>query len=548
MPAYAAAAGVLCSQTLLAQGGRPVAEAALDVYTPVALDQQSFAGIFSNRTRANLEGYLKHIDEHALLESFRSRPTTPSDLGMAEGPGLYLIAAANSYEATDDPGLKEVMDRVAHQILKAQEKDGYIGMYAGAARWSPGDVLTQAATVFGLLAYSHVTGDDDAANAARRAVDLIISQFRKRETPFSDAPALLPVLSELYQTTGDARYLSFSRELADISGPADAPLVATLRAFGLVELYRLTGDETRLKTAQATWQRLQDSHPSVTGVPGPSDRLDGCLTLAWFRLTLDLFRITGHAQYAGALEDLVYNALLPSQEANTGNLDAAIKLGGAKKFEHSTEVCSTAAAVAFSELADVAWGRYGEGLAILSYNPGRAALRLRRRTRVQLYQESDYPASGSILLHVEPTHDVKFPLRLYVPAWTHGFRASIGETRLNGQPGQFLVLNRQWRKGDTVKISIEMTATVIHDPQDGRRLALRRGPQLLAMDEPEGKPEQVTLGPNTAATLTETKAAALPSGPERFKIAASENGRKRDIVVTPFADSTSSAIWFGAGS
>jgi DUF1680 family protein len=539
---------LLSDRALLAQAPRPVAEAALDIYTPVALDQQRFAGMFSNRSRANREGYLEHIDENALLAPFERRAEAQSDPALAEGAGLFLVAASNSYEATDDAHLKKVMDRVVGGVIKAQQRDGYLGIYAADARWGTGDVLTQAATLIGLLAYSNATGEDDAANSARRAVDLMISQFAQRKTPPPDASALLPVLSELYRSTGDARYLNFSRELADVSGPGDTPLVVALRAYGLVELYRLTGDDAHLKAAQSTWQSVEDSHPSVTGVPGPPDRLDGCLTLAWFQLTLDLFRITGQSRYASALEQIVYNAVLPAQESNTGDIDAGIRLGSPKKFGHTTEVCSAAAAVALSELANISWGRYGRGLAVLSYNPGRASLRLHRRGTVQLYSEGDYPASGSILLHVEPTHDIRFPLRLYVPTWTNGFVASIGETRLSGQPGQFLILNREWHRGDTVKISIEMTASLVRDPLDARRVALRRGPQLLALGQPEDDPEHLILPANAAATLTGAASAALSNWTELFKVSALENGRAREVIVMPFADSTSSGIWFGVGT
>ena len=75
---------------------RPVAEAALDMYTPVAFDQQRFAGQFGERTRANIEGYLERVDAPRLLKPFQERSADALDPLLAEGAGLYLVAASNS--------------------------------------------------------------------------------------------------------------------------------------------------------------------------------------------------------------------------------------------------------------------------------------------------------------------------------------------------------------------------------------------------------------------------------------------------------------------
>jgi DUF1680 family protein len=110
-----------------------------------------------------------------------------------------------------------------------------------------------------------------------------------------------------------------------------------------------------------------------------------------------------------------------------------------------------------------------------------------------------------------------------------------------------LTLNREWHRGNTVKISMDIAAAVVHDPHDERRVALRRGPQLLALGQP-GNPEHLVLAPNAASTLKDATPTLIPNWPTRFRIAATENGASREITLMPFADSSGAGIWFASGT
>lgn len=542
---------VVAAPLVFAEPQRPVPEGALDVYTPAAFDEERVGGVFSDRMRANMEGYLEHADIAKLEKPFRERTKDSLDASLPEGAGLFLIAASESYEYSDDAQLKAVMDRMARSLMKSQEQDGYTGVYTKEARWGPGDTLTQASVLLGFVAYSRSTGDDDAEAAARKLANLLVLTFGQKHAP-PEAAAFLPGIAELYHSTGDARYLEFAKSLAlQQNGVNATTLVTVLRGYGLVELFRITGDDSYLQAAKNIWQKTEDEKPSVSGVPGSSDQVDSCMTLAWFQLTLDLLRLTGQVDYAAALENTVYNGLFPAQENNTGLIDATVPFAGRKKFGNGIDVCSAAAAVGIAEVPDVLWGRYGSGLAVLSYIPGRASIRLRHRGSVQLYAEGTYPESGSVVLHVEPSHDVKFSLRLYVPRWTHKFTVDVGGTHLSGTPGQFLMLRREWRRGDTVRIAIDMTAQVVSDPLTGKRVAVRRGPQLLALSSVLNPSLHdlgtVSLEKGAAATLKLDEGNNNPTMPATtYSIDGSESGKPVKLRMVPFSDATNYRVWLPA--
>jgi uncharacterized protein len=527
---------------------RPLSDAIPDVYTPVPVDQQRLAGLLANRLRANIEGYLEHIDEKALLEGRGN--------GTAGAAGIFLQAAANSYEYSDDRQLKGVMDRVANTIIAAKNRPA-----SGGDRnrsWTQNEILTQAEELSGLIAYSRVTGSDDALAAAGGRAELMLIAASNANTERSpDFSVLLRPMADLYRYTSDERYLQFCNRLAQRKAVVNEDAASTLSyAAALVDLYALTGTDSYLKSGAAKWQEEFGKGVVTNGGQFPfphslKNGIDACVTAAWMQLTLELFRVTGKAQYAEELERTVYNQLIAAQEGKTGKIDACIPLNGSKHAELAATRCVVAVALGLSEIPAATWGRYGDGLAVLSYSAGRATIRLRRRATIQIYLEGTYPERGNILLHVEPSHDVRFPLKLRVPAWTSAFRAEVGGFRLLGKPGEFLTIAREWKKGDTVKISIDMTAGVIKRPDDVAELAIRRGPQILALASsvnPDLKDlAGAALHANSVASLKsvegDARLAVNSMSDQTYYVDGEYSGTARRLVFMPFADAMQYRVW-----
>jgi len=538
---------------------RPVVDAVPDTFTPVPLDQQHLAGVLASRLRANTEGYLEHVDVEALL-----KPNSAGDQPRAAGSaGLFLQAAANSYEYTDDVQLKRVMDRVARKLVEAQEPNGYLRTYTGSKQWGALDLPALANELSGLLAYSYVTGDEEAFASARKLADfLVTAAAAHKELKTPAAINLLRPMLELYRHTGDHRYLQLSESLSKARiSPSDDLEEALFYAGGLAELYRLNGDESNLKLAVANWREVRASHLSIAGAPllsssDPHKENEGslCQTVAWMQLTLDLLRITGQAQYADELERTVYNQLLAAQNPANGRIYEGAPMEGTKKELGTVTGCSSAEPLGISRIPEAVWGRYGYGIAILTYAPGHASIRLRRRATVQIYSEGNFPETGNILIHVEPSHDVHFPVRLRVPPWTKHFSADVGETHVTGKPGDFLVINREWKKGDTIKLSIDMPVVKRTSPEWPGQIALQRGPQILALAQSVNPQLQELGSAGWPAELPLSLTAAGPDGrmpfgamvEQTYPVPGEYRGKPQQLNLLPFADAAVYRVWLSA--
>jgi DUF1680 family protein len=178
------------------------------------------------------------------------------------------------------------------------------------------------------------------------------------------------------------------------------------------------------------------------------------------------------------------------------------------------------------------------GIAILNYTAGRASFRLRRRTTVQIYAEGDYPQTGDIVLHVEPSRQTRFHLLLRVPKWSTGFVAEGLGNHLTGKPGEFIDFAAEWKKGDIVRITMQLPVITQHDPQQAVMLALQRGPQLLAVTASSGQDLGGLSWASNAAS------AVKPVAEQVFTTSGVEDGRPASLSLMPFANASGSyRVW-----
>lgn len=576
-----------------------VVDAVPDRYQPEAYAHLRLTGLLADRMRVNLEGRLLHIDQKAMLDPFEHR-TPPSDndrTWAGEHIGKFLDAAANAYEYTDDHRLKELMDRMAKGLIATQEPDGYLGTYTKETRWTSWDVWVHKYDLLGLIAYYRVTGDPAAYNAANRIGALLVNTFGdtpgKRDIVAAGehagmaATSVLEPMVYLYQYTGDPRYLDFCKYIVrswdEPNGPRIARTIestgsvfktANGKAYemlsnliGLVELYRVTGTPAYLEPAVTAWKDIRANRLYITGTTSSGEHFqddhvlpgdesahvgEACVTVSWMKLTLELLRISGDQVYADQLERTIYNQLLAAQDPKTGDVCYFTPLNGSKKPTHNITCCTSSEPRGIALIPAATWGRYGSGIAILTYAGGHADFALKRRGLVHIINESSYPESGDMLLHVEPDHNIHFALRLRVPSWTKSFTVDFGGNHLIGTAGDYLVINREWKKGDMLKIKIDMTVNLVSGaPTYPDQVAVERGPQVLALESAVNP----GLGPLEDAKIPATDAAQLEltgaptqmpptwAGDQCYRVEGQVDGRPASLFMVPFADARTYRVW-----
>jgi DUF1680 family protein len=387
----------------------------------------------------------------------------------------------------------------------------------------------------------------------------------------------------LYRATGEVRYLTFCEYLVHSWDQPNGPKIiasltstgsvfhtANAKAYemmsnlvGLMELYRVTGKAEYLKPAEIAWKDIVAHRLYVTGTTSSSEHFqddgvlageessnvgEGCATVTFLQLTWQLLRSTGAPQYADQLEQTVYNALLGAQDPANGNICYFTPLDGRKSPTPGINCCVSSEPRGISMIPQLAWGRRGDGAAIVLYAPGHASLDTAAGA-VSIESRTHYPLDGAVELIVNPPKTARFPLYLRVPSWTTHFQAGVAGRTYQGEPGAFLTIDREWTAGDRVEIDIDLTTRVVPGgPSYPYSVAIARGPQFLALESGvnRGLVDLQAAGPRSAQINLTDASDQLPAtwiGKQAYRMDGLVAGRSRDLVLVPFADARTYRVW-----
>jgi len=502
--------------------------------------QWHFEGEIGARVDANVEHWLLRAPDAnpGLLEMFRRRERRlPYDEPVpwaGEFAGKYLIGAVQAMSMTDDPRVKPFLQGFVDALIAGQAEDGYLGPWPKDQRllghW---DLWGHYHGMLGLLLWYDATGDENAYTCVLRAADCICDIYVDggRRPIEAGTPqinlSVLHVMGQLYRRTGNARYLKLMERIEEDmqqdgdwlrQGAAGVPYYKlpgggtrweSLHIVqGIVELYRITGEEQYKQAAVSLWRSIRDydRHPSgafstneqAFGTVYAEGSVETCCSIAWEALTIDVLRLTGDPTVADELELTTWNQALATQHPSGNWCTYDNPLNGVRapsyhqiNFQYrpgtpELNCCSVNAPRGLGMLRD--WGvlEDAEGLAVNFYGPGSAVLERANGETVKLVQDTEFPVDGTVRLTVNPASASEFRLRLRIPAWSKQTSALLNgkEVGTTPQPGTYLDLKRTWKPGDTVELNFDLSPRYWagQGPARAGRAALYRGPLLLAYD------------------------------------------------------------------
>jgi len=118
------------------------------------------------------------------------------------------------------------------------------------------------------------------------------------------------------------------------------------------------------------------------------------------------------------------------------------------------------------------------GLVAAAYSPCEVRTHL-KGTEVQVTEETDYPFRGAIRMTVSPSRPLRFPFLLRIPGWADGAEILVnGRSESSVRAGAFARVEREWKQGDTIKLSFPMQPQVITGFNES--VSVERGPLVFA--------------------------------------------------------------------
>ena len=506
-------------------------------------------------------------------------PADDADLGWrCEYWGKMMRGAGFTYAYTQDKELYRVMEETVRDLLATQDKLGRFSTYSVENEFQGWDLWGRKYVLLGLQYFCDICKDDslkrEIVSAMSRHADYILSQIgpeREGKRPITqtssfwqgmNSSSILEPVVRLYNITGEQKYLDFASYIVETGAIADGNLFElayegrlypyqypVTKAYemmscfeGLLEYYRATKIEKWRIAAENFVRLVMESDVTVIGCAGCTHELfdhsakgqtdeernrtihmqETCVTVTWMKLCFQLLCLKGDAQYAGAMERSIYNALLGT--LNTGketisvsrslkgyHLESGLQVdsvilpfdsyspllpnirgkyvGGLKVMENGMFYgCCAAIGAAGTGMIPLASAMLRQdGVSVNLYLPGEIQTFTPDNTPLRLTVKTGYPVSGEITVTAEPETERRFVLALRIPDWSKKTTAEINGKAVTARAGTYLELDREWKPGDKVTLRLDMRTRAVF--QDGY-VSLSRGPLVLARDARLGRVDE----------------------------------------------------------
>jgi len=438
--------------------------------------------------------------------------------------GHVLSGLSLMYASTGDSVYKKKMDTLVEALAECQDalrQDGYLSAFsqheidrviAGQPVWAPWYTIHKI--MAGLTDAYLYTGNKKAlavaekmsAWAVHRLDTLSSQQLAIMEK--NEFGGMMEVAYNLFAITGnpaDKRLaelfydhavfdplLAGQDKLAGLHANTQIPKI-----IGEARGYELAGDLKARAIASFFWQTVIDHHSFVTG--GNSDdehffaadqlskhltpvTTETCNTYNMLKLTRHLFAWSADARYMDYYERALYNHILGSQDPATGKVSYFMPFKpGFFKYYNQDDAFWCCVGTGFESHAKYAESIYGhddKGIYVNLFIP--SEMRWKEKG-IAIRQETKYPQEEGTRLTIQA--EGTMPLHIRYPGWAvNGISVRVNgkAMKVTAQPGSYIVVERNWKRGDKVDVEFPFSLRMVATNDDPDVAAFAYGPIVLA--------------------------------------------------------------------
>lgn len=451
--------------------------------------------------------------------------------------GHYLSGGALRFAATGDPRWAQRLAYIVDELAACQERhgDGFLAAYPRGHQIfqeeiARGRIRAVLANLNGLWVPWYV---NHKVMAGLRDVYLYAHQDRARAVlvqmadwtiaitrPLTDEQwqqmlvaeygGMAEVLADVYALTGEEKYLAIARRfqhrvvLEPLSERRDCLAgqhanTQIPKVLAAARLYQLTGEARFATISEFFWSTVVRHYTYANGGNSvlerfnPPDQLaeplyhttETCSGYNQLRLTRYLYARQPSAALMDYFERTLWNNILAHQNPHTGMImyKGFLDMPARKKWSsptHSFWCCVGTGFENHQKYAESIWAYDDQGLYLNQFIASTLHWRERGLT-VRL--ETDFPASGDVVLRCTGASARAIVLRLRLPAWAEQPACTLNGRSLaiNRDAAGYLVLPRVGA-GDVVHLSLRLSVRAEPMPDKPDRMAFLYGPLVLAAD------------------------------------------------------------------
>src|SRR5690349_3673823 len=514
------------------------------------------AGRFLDNQNRTLS-YLRFVDVDRLLYNFRANHRLSTNGAAANGgwdapsfpfrthmQGHFLTAWAQAYAVLGDTTCRDKANAMVAGLAACQANNAAAGFNQGylsgfpesdftaleARTLSNGNVPYYCVhkTMAGLLDVWRLLGSTQARDVLLALAGWV--DWRTGRLTGSQMQALLgtefggmnEVLANLYQQTGDARWLTAAQRFdhSAVFNPlaSNQDQLNGLHAntqvpkwVGAAREYKATGTTRYRDIAANAWNITVNAHSYAIGgnsqaehfrppnaIAGylANDTCEHCNSYNMLKLTRELWLLNpDNAGYFDFYERTLLNHVIGAQNPADGHghvtyftpLNAGGRRGvgpawggGTWSTDYNSFWCCQGTGVEINtRLMDSVYFYNGTTLTVNLFVPSVLSWTQRGIT---VTQSTTYPVSDTTTLTLSGTMSGSWSIRIRIPGWTQDPVISVNGTAqtVTATPGSYATITRLWSSGDTVTVRLPMQVVARATNDNANVVALTYGPAVLA--------------------------------------------------------------------
>ena len=449
--------------------------------------------------------------------------------------------------------------------------------WAGSKRWEKVEELSHefynlGHMIEGAVAHYQATGKRNFLDIAIKYADCVCRAIGPDEGQLVRVPGhqiAEMALVKLYLVTGDRKYLDEAKFFLDKRGytsrrdaysQAHKPVVqqdeavghavrATYMYAGMADVAALTGDTAYVRAIDRIWDNIVGKKLYLTGgigatangeafganyeLPNATAYCETCAAIGNVYVNHRLFLFHGDAKYYDVLERSLYNGVLSGISLDGGSFFYPNPLESAGGYERKAwfgcACCPSNLCRFLPSVPGYIYATHGDSLYVNLFMEGVSDIQVGKR-KLKIEQTTAYPFEGNVSLKLLKGNG-NFAMRIRIPGWVRGQvvpgdlyrfadrKQTPYSVKVNGESVDgdiekgYLTINRRWRKGDVVEISLDMSPRLVAAnekvAEDRGKLAVERGPLVYCAEWPDNKEVDlfsVLLPAKTQLTVVDEKA------------------------------------------
>lgn len=448
------------------------------------------------------DGYL---DTYYIINGLEKRFTNLMDDHELYCFGHMTEAAVAYYKATGKRKFLDIVIKYAECIAE------HLGTEEGKIPGYPGHEVAEMA----LVALYEVTGKEEHLKLAKYFIDQ-----RGQEPLFFEEECRKNGNTCLWDDTYmKKQYYQAGKPVREQDKAEGHAVRAVYLYAGMAEVASKTEDKELFGACQKLWDNITQKQMYVTGAIGatehgeafsfdydlPNDTVYGetCAAIGLIFFARRMFEITKDSRYADVMERALYNGVISGMSLDGKSFfyvnplevepEACLKdynkrhvkperqkwFGCACCPPNVARLLSSIGGYAFEESPDSLYMNLFVGGKLQTVKDGKENL---------IRVETDYPWDGQVKITVENQEDSSFTLALRIPGWCEKYSLRVnGEEQTCNRERGYALLDRTWKNGDQVLLSLDMPVQLMEAHplvrEDLGKVAVTRGPLVYCLEE-----------------------------------------------------------------